>query len=66
MVDSEVHKKQQIDSFTDSNNDFTLFGFHIVGCGLGRVKMDQSGSEHGLVLPNKRSFLFRILTRALN
>ena len=24
MGDSEVHKKQQIDSFTDSNNDFTL------------------------------------------
>ena len=25
MGDAEVHKKQQIDSFTDSNNDFTLF-----------------------------------------
>ena len=22
-----------------------LFGLHIVGCGLGGVKMDQSGSE---------------------
>ena len=46
----------------------TSFGLHIVGCGLGGVKMDQcvirvdqsgsewirvgqSGSEHGLVLP---------------
>ena len=36
-----------------------LFGLYIDGCGLGGVKMDQSeirvdqsGSEHGLVLPN--------------
>ena len=40
----------------------TSFGLHIVGCGLGGVKMDQcvirvdqSGSEHGLVLPKKEN-----------